>query len=550
MASSSRHSLGNSSQYSDSLSDLSRQTSGQSSRGSITSSYDSAEHDLYDQLDERILECDESRESQAFSHFKFLPRDALDKVITTDVVKGQLPLLDSSDSARFSKTVEGAKKVLAVLGLCGIEDLFWSLVREGLTDKDLPLVRQGAEKHCQILESSQGKVFKSLSAKRHRIAVENFLQKQWQVLAPVFTRMGEDIKIDGNVALPFYDVKKKSALNNKSTVYKGIIHAAHRGPELRNIAEVAIKDYTEKEDFVMEKNNLLKIQSLKKKHLIRHVAAIEQGNSFYVIFRWANGGTLLDFWKGDPTAVPTRDRQLFVWCLQQMLGLVDALFALHDKNCRHGDLKPENILHFKDSTGIGEFGTLVIADVGISKFHTLATEHRHDPTNTKATTPCYEAPEAVTDRKKPRGRRYDMWSVGCMFMEFTIWLLYGYEAIRNFEERRRENDDPFPHKAPYYESTGPHTAIVHPVVSHGLKALENDPRCAKGTGLASLVSLIGKDLIVVEPEKRLQAGKLKDRLRGIVERAGKDPCYLMKRYEPPPKIPVPFTPGKCGDGNG
>ncbi|KAI0432396.1 kinase-like protein [Xylaria sp. FL1042] len=552
MASSSRYSLGNSSQYSDSISDLSRQSSGQSQH-STSSSYSSTGHDLYHQLSSRIVKCDNEQQTQALSRVSFLPLDAVDEVITTDMIK-------THTSSWYgwwkgynpAEMAAGAKIVFAILGLFGMEKLFLKLFIEGLRDEHLPLARRCGRGHPNDLYSPRGDRFETFSTggPSYTMAVDSFLQKQWQVLAPVFNMSGGDIRIHGDAALPFYDIQKKSALNNRSTVYKALLHAAHIRPKMKNAVEIAIKDYTEKEDFDKEKENLLKIKDVDNPHLIRHIATIQQGKLFYVIFPWANGGTLLEFWNGDPTAVPTRNHQIFMWCLQQMLGLVDALFALHDMNCRHGDLKPENILHFKDLTKIGEFGTLVIADVGVSKFHSLATENRRDPTNTNATTPCYEAPEAVTDRKRPRGRRYDIWSVGCMFMEFTIWLLYGYQAIHNFEQRRRENDDPFPHKAPYYEVTGPHTAIVHPVVSYGLKALEKDPRCAKGTGLASFINLIAKDLIVVEPEKRVKAGELKGRLRGIVERAGEDPGYLMKRVEPPPRIPVPFTPGKCGDGNG
>ncbi len=54
-----------------------------------------------------------------------------------------------------------------------------------------------------------------------------------------------------------------------------------------------------------------------------------------------------------------------MWSLEQMLGLSRGLEDLHDLNCRHGDLKPDNILHFiKDGRDI-----LVIADLGVSKFH-------------------------------------------------------------------------------------------------------------------------------------------------------------------------------------
>ncbi|KAI1421303.1 kinase-like protein [Xylaria sp. FL1777] len=570
MPSLSRQSSGHSSQYSDSLSDLSRQSSGQSSQHSTPSSYNSNGQGLYHKLSSRIYGNDEEKEPQALSRvsfFSFLPIDAIDEVITIDVVKAQLPYIFDYTKAkltladlikaqipwpfsynipRFSEVVEQSKKILAILGLCEAEKYFWYLLSEGLTDEHLPLARITCDKCSNTLISSRGTKVTTFSNKGGNIVVENFLKKQWQVLAPVFTTLGEDIKIEGNAALPFYDVKMISFLNDRSTVYRGTLHAAHIMPKPKADVKIAIKDYTHQDDFDKEKDNLLKIQNLNNPHLIRHIATIQQGNLFYVIFPWANGGNLSEFWMR-PHASQARSPKLFMWCFQQMLGMVDALFVLHDMNYRHGDLKPENILHFKGSSNsdarYGKYGSLVIADVGVSKVHIEATESRKKGTTTKATTPCYEAPEAEIDDGKPRGRRYDMWSVGCIFMEFAIWLLYGYEAINGFKELRRANDDPFPQKAAYYRRTGKNTAEIHPIASDGLSALKNDPRCAEGTALADLVSLIAEDLIVIDPKKRANAKELKDKLREILRKAEKDPGYLMRSVGPPPRIPHPFTPG-------
>lgn len=230
-----------------------------------------------------------------------------------------------------------------------------------------------------------------------------------------------------------------------------------------------------------------------------------------------------------------------------MFGLVGALRKLHKENCRHGDLKPENILHFLGSNDAGSrhsgYGSLVMADVGISKVHTQATELRNEATNTNATTPCYEAPETEFHKLVPRSRRYDMWSVGCMFMEFTIWLLYGYEAIDNFRELRKPNDDPFPQKAAYYKRTLEGTAMIHPAVTHGLEALRNDPRCRGDTALAALIELVADGLLLIDENKRVDADQLSDMFSHICQRARSDPSYLFRRIEPPPMIPDIFTQG-------
>ncbi|KAF4627090.1 hypothetical protein G7Y89_g11066 [Cudoniella acicularis] len=129
-----------------------------------------------------------------------------------------------------------------------------------------------------------------------------------------------------------------------------------------------------------EKENLEQIQNIHK-YPIQHFATCEKGKIYYVIFPWADGGNLRELW----TSQDSRQRtpELALWSLQQILGLVGALKALHNVNCRHGDLKPENILYFKED---GE-GTLVIADVGLSRVHEMETKMRHAGTITQATTP-------------------------------------------------------------------------------------------------------------------------------------------------------------------
>ena len=44
----------------------------------------------------------------------------------------------------------------------------------------------------------------------------------------------------------------------------------------------------------------------------------------------------------------------------------------------------------------------------------------------------YEAPEAIGELNGPRSRLYDVWSMGCITLEFIIWLLYGNDELNNF----------------------------------------------------------------------------------------------------------------------
>ncbi|KAI3326458.1 kinase-like protein [Xylariaceae sp. AK1471] len=543
MGSSSRSSSRHSSQPSSSSSSLSVKSSGQYSQSSNSSSDDLIGHGLYSRLWPMVIGRGHTNRGL---HFQFLPLDAIEKTITAETVDAQSVRyrLFKAHSSSSEQVVEQARGVFAIVGLCDKDKSIRNLFREGLTDQHLPLEKRPVKGNPNTLISHQGKEFKSLS-NWDTAAVDYFLERQWLVLAPVFRMRGEHIDVNERAPLPVYKIEEISS-GNARTVYSARLRAAHlMMHKAKKDPRIAVKCYTLEDDFKNEKQNLLKLQDLNHPHLIRHLATVQHGDLYYAILYWADGGSLSHFWKRYPDAFSTRRPELFMWCFQQMFGLVDALVALHRAGYRHGDLKPENILHFQNSDDPdirdSTYGTLVITDVGISKYHQQATELRRDGTDTKATTPCYEAPEAELDQKnsdqrKPRSRRYDMWSVGCIYMEFTVWLLYGHKAIVDFKERRRLNDE----KAAYYELTAERTAKINEAVSTGLDALRKDPRCAKDTGLADLVSLISNQLIVIDPGQRANAEELRDEFKKILQKARGG--LLTKSVEPPPSVPGAFRP--------
>lgn len=201
-----------------------------------------------------------------------------------------------------------------------------------------------------------------------------------------------------------------------------------------------------------------------------------------------------------------------------MLGISEAIQCLHRVNCRHGDLKPENMLRFMD---IGtDRGTLVIADVGVSRLHTKGTGMRSEGTTTRATTPAYEAPETFSEAKGPRARRYDMWSLGCILMEFAIWLLEDSKAIQRFHASR---DKPF---FEFYRHRG-RKQEIHPRVLDKIQSMRQDARVKGETALATLLKLISEHLLLIDAESRDDAGGVVEELRRIVENAKRNPEYLM-----------------------
>lgn len=148
---------------------------------------------------------------------------------------------------------------------------------------------------------------------------------------------------------------------------------------------------------------------------------------------------------------PTRDN--VIWLTRQFRGLAEALKGIHDlsgagtlqsamdlathpKSERragyHHDLKPENILFYKET------GNFEISDFGSGKVHTYRSGSYNSPWSHGTVT--YEPPEAVTEGGI--SRPYDMWSLGCVFLEMLIWAVLGYQSVKEFGDKRLERRYP------------------------------------------------------------------------------------------------------------
>jgi serine/threonine protein kinase len=109
---------------------------------------------------------------------------------------------------------------------------------------------------------------------------------------------------------------------------------------------------------------------------------------------------------------------------------------------RHGDLNPGNILWFNDCDS-GEnvlSGTLKIADFGQAEFNSLKSRTaRRDVANTLTYRPP-ECDRLVRNEQPIIRQRYDIWCLGCVFLEFVTWVLGGEELQEDFARERMTPD--------------------------------------------------------------------------------------------------------------
>ncbi|KAH8586858.1 kinase-like domain-containing protein [Bisporella sp. PMI_857] len=367
-----------------------------------------------------------------------------------------------------------AKILFALAEKTDALDLVPMLAKLKLTDDHLPIVwdktqhraksLSGAPKDDNALEwfklSYDPKNVRA--ARRHKSWIERFCSFQWEFLAPVFTDSEIIYPLHDSCPLPFtyYDMEPSPGAN--SLLYKGEIHASHWKAIRRESGittannfnvPVAIKTITKQHEAVdkwvqVEVAALELVRSLHHPHLINFLTSYRQAGNHYLIFDWANGKNLSDFWETHspkPYDLPGQVAQLshresIIWAIQQMTGLAAGLHKLHSEDehgvhCRHGDLKPANILRSTtdDDSRLKSHGHLLITDMGVAKVNDKATHVGRSSGNVKATI-RYQSPEFLfrVSPDAPTSRAYDIWSMGCTLLEFIIWLLYGPAQLKTF----------------------------------------------------------------------------------------------------------------------
>ena len=104
----------------------------------------------------------------------------------------------------------------------------------------------------------------------------------------------------------------------------------------------------------------------------------------------------------------------------------------------HGNLNPRNVLWYDDpDRKINELkGTLMISNFGQPETSSQASRSRQFSV---ARTGTYHPPECDIQPHMIR-QSYDIWCLGCVYLEFVTWILGGEKLLRIFSRRRRTVD--------------------------------------------------------------------------------------------------------------
>ncbi len=288
-------------------------------------------------------------------------------------------------------------------------------------------------------------------------------------------------------------------------------------------------------------------------HITPYLATWTQGGVACILFPRATCN-LRKFMS--TTAMPKLTHHFVRWFLEQLKGLAGAVDHFHwisdERSARrtsrvvsgnqnllgqelkqnqkrsmglagfHHDLKAENILVFeKESTKSRWAGIFKISDFGAGRFANLALGEISASVTAARGTLTYKAPDESPSRP------FDMWALGCVFLELLIWAVTPeQDGGKGFSHRRgwMSNHEPgpaeqtYPDDAFWFQDPVTRKPKLRPSVSQQIQDLENS--YCQGKAAFTRVVQLTKTLFTIDSVQRPLAKEVFEEL----ERIHKDAC--------------------------
>ncbi|KAM0421333.1 hypothetical protein ACHAPT_010864 [Fusarium lateritium] len=491
-----------------------------------------------------------------------------------------------SKDASESQDCKPYRKILAILVLIQRPCRIWSFIDEGICDADLPLTRfdiPGPGKRWELRRQLDRDVSLKCFEPWGIATLAEFEEFQWTVLSPSLHHSSEKYastyEFEKARILPFTSWENPLKEGGHGQVYKVGIHPDHHSfgesGFKTSIRVFAIKKLKSSSEFLYKREaGILRRLVGRHEHIICLLATYTQYGDYHLIFPWAEAN-LLEFWQRiNPCSLPNKKRKVLRWLAEQCRGIAHALSYIHRYKTfsgkslvhpsslplfpskaarevnrvserspvllfgRHGDIKPENILwfpaHNKSTKEVS--GILKISDFGIAEFSSQAAVDARTR-GLLGFSRTYRPPECDLEFNDGRiGPSYDIWSLGCVFLQFIAWWLGGWEHVDEFASQRlgsdhawfetldnRYNSDAFFSDVFFtsrVDETGKKEAVVKPAVTQFIKDLRGQ---TSSTGFASgVLGMIEQEMLVVEKPQvngtkvgRATASQIAQRLAGM-----------------------------------
>ncbi|RSL48343.1 hypothetical protein CEP54_012970 [Fusarium duplospermum] len=466
--------------------------------------------------------------SSQFPHpnTKFIPADMVDNLVTKDVILEKIPgVFDSEDGVQLASYILAhARRIFTITAVhCGLnsQELKTAITHfkeQGFGDGDLPIPDPSRR--------DQQKAAVPLSLPQSKWTI--FYQSQWRYSAPVFLNEVFNYQFEPNhIIMPFTWVSARAGglgsafevrIHQAHQEYFKVDNNAHIKLVLNQFNPTDLQDSQLLQAWSTESTVAKRIRHLNHPHITNALAAMEIGSKRYLMFPCADGGSLRDYWS--TFRRPRLSRDFVADVIDQLRGLADALDALHRSGYRHGDLKPESILRSEAGASLGR---LKLAD--------LERVRRSASSNTV----LYASPEVnMPSRAQPQ--LTDLWSMGCIIVDFIVWLLYGWDELSRFHSGLNG----------FFQVSGNSSnsqVNVHSDIVDWMDHISKDQECSGQTALGDLLRLVKEKLLVVNitaedsdgdlGTRRATAHELRDDLASILsnENAGSGYFYTGRSRE-------------------
>ncbi|GKT57989.1 protein kinase [Colletotrichum tofieldiae] len=486
---------------------------------------------------------------------KFIPHIQFRKILTFDRVRLAVQVLTcfsgQKDKDKLAREIYYGShdekkgpclKLLAVLiGIDVPNDMAKHMLTDGMSDTCLPLEKETGD-GPQYLRCRKHGRHHTINQYRRPDVRERFAQWSYSLSAPYIARQGSlhsHYMLDTGDVFPMEVEYKVEQDNTESTakgsqgdgntyggfseVYKVKIHDGHfyfgdhgiRHPR----GFFALKKLTSHNrlSFNLELSSLIFTgHQYSKKHLIQLLATFEVANlgtgtsTFYLLFDWAEG-SLNKFWENNKGLVG--DKNHCKWMATQFYEISEALQCVHNDRAptlryledrasneelygRHGDIKP---------------GLIALSDFGLGRLHTQVSRSKQDPKNIERTA-TYRSPEFDLPFGKVSPRS-DIFSLGCVMLEYVTWFLMGLDAVEKVFPDARSERDIYGFDSDVFFSIKNEKAFLKPSVAKWIQELQNHQNCS--WYIWDLLEIIKDRMLDPNGETRIPANQLTKRMKAL-----------------------------------
>ena len=281
-----------------------------------------------------------------------------------------------------------------------------------------------------------------------------------------------------------------------------------------------------------------------------HLASWTQDGLFYMLFPYAESNLQSHLLQ---ESAPELNKEFVLFLLTQLRDLAAAVEHIHSLNLAnsiqkpenvaqnlegnlrvgtgqkyrhtgfHYDLKPGNILIFQSEKKAGPIWR--ISDFGTAQINEILLSGSQQPTGSTRVEestlgdPEYSAPDLALQGWS--SRPYDIWSMGCIYLQVLLWTFgYGGQHLRDFQVRRLTTSESQSNQSTaFWYRDRNSKAKLKPAVVNKLKDLK---ACCQNRGVFYDLYSLTANMLTVVPKERPDASQVRSEINTLRIQAEND----------------------------